>query len=332
MKITFDTQQITKDLLLKYHSQETYLEYYLGIPVQKGLSCNPLRDDHSATCSFYRNKAGEIIYKDFSGFCSVNFIGVVMLKYDVSYYKAMQIIANDFGIIKRPDLVKTEKPISDTTREFKDPGPCKIQVEIQTFSDDDLKWWKSFGIDEKTLKKFKVYSCKNVFLNGEYFTSSTPNQKIFGYYRGKDANGLELWRIYFPGRSQYKFLSNWKGFMIQGAKQLPKDGDLLVITKSLKDVMLLDTFGVTALAPCSENICITKQQLEKLKLRFKHIVMFYDNDLPGISNMRKFRKDLGLQAFWIPRKYEAKDISDYCKKYGRESTKKLIEKAIELIK
>ena len=53
--------KITKDYLLERASQETYLEYYLGIPVKKGLYRSPLRKDDKPTCSFYRNKNGDII-------------------------------------------------------------------------------------------------------------------------------------------------------------------------------------------------------------------------------------------------------------------------------
>lgn len=35
--------KITKKYLLERQSQETYLEYYLGIPVKKGLFKSPLR-------------------------------------------------------------------------------------------------------------------------------------------------------------------------------------------------------------------------------------------------------------------------------------------------
>ena len=33
-----------------------------------------------------------------------------------------------------------------------------------------------------------------------------------------------------------------------------------------------------------------------------------------------------LKFFWIPRKYGAKDISDFIKKYGLEETKLYVEK------
>lgn len=333
MVVNFDNvePQITKKFLLEQHSQETYLEYYLGIPVKKGLFCSPLRKDNSPTCSFYKNKAGDIIFKDFSGHFYGNFINVVMFQYDCSYYKALQIIANDFGLINRPKLPKKAQPVQESNTVFKDSGPAQIRVEVQDFTDEELHWWDKYGITKEILKKFRVYSCKTVFLDGSYFTSSTKNQRIFGYYRGKDVNGIELWRIYFPGRTSFKFLSNWKASMIQGAKQLQKTGDILVVTKSMKDVMCLYSLGIPAVAPNSETLFLSEAQLEKLKTRFKHIVVFYDNDLAGLSNMKKIRKKFNVLCFWIPRKYGAKDISDFYVKYGRETTLQLINEAKERI-
>jgi DNA primase len=116
--------------------------------------------------------------------------------------------------------------------------------------------------------------------------------------------------------------------MLQGAKQLPEGGDLLVITKSMKDVMCLYSLGITALAPNSENLFLTQNQYDKLKKRFKTIILFYDNDLPGIHNMNKFRKQFDIKCIWIPRKYGAKDISDFYKMYGREKTIELVNQAL----
>lgn len=323
MKLEYEPV-ITKQYLLEKQSQETYMEYYLGIPVKKGLFKSPLRQDNSPTCSFYVNKAGELIFKDFSGQFYGNFISVVMYKYSCSYYMALQIIANDFGYINHPKLVKNSKPIEVSKNSLKDVGPCKIQIEAKDFSEEELQWWLQYGITKEILKKFWVYSCKSVFLNGQYFTGSSSKSFIFGYYRGKDSEGLELWRIYFPNRTSYRFLSNWKACLLQGSKQLPKQGDTLVITKSLKDVMCLYSIGITAIAPNSENLFVSESQFAKLKSRFTNIIVFYDNDLAGISNMNKIRKKFKVQCVWIPRKYGAKDISDFYKKYGKNKTIELI--------
>ena len=52
--------------------------------------------------------------------------------------------------------------------------------------------------------------------------------------------------------------------MLQGAHQLPAEGELLVVTKSMKDVMCLYSLGITAIAPNSENLFLTESQFEKL--------------------------------------------------------------------
>lgn len=107
-------------------------------------------------------------------------------------------------------------------------------------------------------------------------------------------------------------------------------GDYVVITKSLKDCMCLYEYGIPAIAPNSENLFITDKQYQKLKEKYRHIILFYDNDLPGITNANKIRKQYpDLKVTFIPRKYDAKDISDFRKKYGKKKTQQLINSALE---
>lgn len=319
--------KITKNYLLQHFSEETYMEYYLGIKVKKGLFKSPLRRDNSPTCSFYRNTNRELIFKDFNGSFYGNFIDVVMYKYHIDYYHALRVIANDFGIIKNNKIIKHKGIINSNIPVFKDTGKAKIQVEIKDYTKKELDWWKNYGISIELLNKYKVFSCKTIFLNGNVFNVNN-NQLIFGYYGGKQ-NGIELWRIYFPNRTNFRFLTNWSAKKIQGFEQLPKVGKILIITKSMKDTMCLNSLGLSACAPNSENLFISDNVLTNLKSRFKYIVVFYDNDLPGIHNMNKIKKDhKDLIYFYIPRKYKAKDISDFRKKYGRYKTLQFIKNNI----
>ena len=324
MNFTFEPK-ITKGYLLSKYSEETYMEYYLGIKVKKGLFKSPLRRDNTPTCSFYRNKSGDLIFHDFSGDFYGNFISVVMRKYNVSYSKALNIIAEDFGFKSKTENYKIVIPESQSKLEKS--GPSNIQVEIKDFDNKELNWWKEYGITKEILNKFKVYSCKNIFLNGE-LVNTNNNNLIFGYYGGKK-DKLELWRIYFPGRKTYRFLTNWPSKKIQGYNQLPKDGKLLVITKSMKDCMTLYSLGIPEIAPNSEHIFISDNMLKELKTRFKYIVVMYDNDLPGISNMNKIkRKHPELIYYFIPRKYNVKDISDFYKTYKKKKTISFIKEVI----
>lgn len=327
MKFNLTPSRITKEYLLSKNSQETYLEYYLGLKVRKGLYKSPLRKDNSPTCAFFRGTSGDIVFKDFSGHFCGDFVKVVQFKYNCSYQTALNIVANDFGIKQFKNLQKNAKPIQISTSNFTGTGSSEIRVELQPFTTSELNWFGEIGITKEILRKFKVYSCKTVFLNNHIHTVSTEKYPAFGYYRGKDSNGIELWRIYYPTRKNYRFISNWKSSMIQGFQQLPENGDLLVVTKSLKDVMCLYSLGITAIAPNSENLFLSEFQYNSLKSRFKTIVLFYDNDKAGLHNMWKFRNQFPeLKCIWLP-KESAKDISDYYRKYGREETLKIIEKA-----
>ena len=327
MDIRFEPE-VTTELILQRLSQETIMEHYLGVPVTKGLFCSPLRGDNNPTCSFYKNSRGYLIFKDFSGAFYGNCFDVVKYKYNCSYYKALQIIANDFGLINRKNLTKHEKLIDYTGTVFKEREKTILQAEIKEFTKEELSWWNQYGITKSTLEKFGVYSCKSIFVNGNFSTSSTSRNYIFGYYRGKK-DGIELWRFYFPQRKYYRFLSNWSSNMVQGGLQLPKSGNVIVVTKSMKDVMCLHEFGICSIAPNSETLFLSEEKYNLLKDRFKTIVTFYDNDLAGISNMSKIKKKFNCPCLFIPRYYAAKDVSDFYKKYGRDETVKLINYGIE---
>lgn len=324
--------KITKELILSRFSEEQLMEYYLHIPVKKGLFRSPLRRDKQPTCSFYRNKSGTLIFKDFATGQHLNVFDVVQSIFRCDYFESLRIIANDFGIVRDNALHKNPGKINLNPIKIKDKEISKIQIEVQEFTDSELKWWGKYGISKDILKRFDVYSCKHVFLNDQLFAESQQHCPIFGYY-GKKYQGLELWRCYFPKRTSFRFITNWPSKKIQGYDQLPKKGKLLVITKSMKDSMCLYSCGITACAPNSENLFIPDKVLEDLKNRFENIVVLYDNDRPGLYNMAKIRKEHPeLTYVFIPKRYGSKDISDFYKDHGRKETLNLIKTFILWLK
>lgn len=324
--------KITKELILSRFSEEQLMEYYLHIPVKKGLFRSPLRRDKQPTCSFYRNKSGTLIFKDFATGQHLNIFDVVQSIFRCDYFESLRIIANDFGIVRDNALHKNPGKINLNPIKIKDKEISKIQIEVQEFTDSELKWWGKYGISKDILKRFDVYSCKHVFLNDQLFAESQQHCPIFGYY-GKKYQGLELWRCYFPKRTSFRFITNWPSKKIQGYDQLPKKGKLLVITKSMKDSMCLYSCGITACAPNSENLFIPDKVLEDLKNRFENIVVLYDNDRPGLYNMAKIRKEHPeLTYVFIPKRYGSKDISDFYKDHGRKETLNLIKTFILWLK
>ena len=321
--------KITKEFLLSKNNEETYMTYYLGIPVQKGLFKSPLRSDNHVTCSFFKGKSGTLYFKDFANGECLNFEGVVMKKFNCSYHDALKIIAKDFGYTNSTVIKKQAIKIQP---KFEGDKQTFIQSELKEFSESELKWWGSFGITKDILNKFKVYSCKTVFLNGNIYAQSAQHSPIYGYYFGKKEN-IEQWRIYMPKRKEFRFIGNVSNKTIQGYKQLPKSGKILVITKSMKDVMTLYSFGIPAIAPNSETQFISEKVFDELKQRFKHIILLYDNDLTGIKFTNKIRKRFPeLKVSIIPRNTGAKDISDYYHMYGKEKTLDFIKEGIKYLK
>lgn len=325
---TFEPK-ITKEFLLSKNNEETYMAYYLGAPVNKGLFVSPLRDDKHKTCSYFRGKSGTLYFKDFATGQCLDFVNVVMTKYSCNYHEAIRIIAKDFGYTTSAPIKTSAIKIQP---KFEGNKQTFIRVEVKDFTEAELKWWNSFGITKEILNKFKVYSCKTVFLNNYIYAQSAQHSPIYGYYFGKKEN-IEQWRIYMPKRKEFRFIGNVSTKTIQGYKQLPKKGKVVVITKSMKDVLCLYSLGISAIAPNSETQFVSEKVLEELKQRFEYIALLYDNDLTGVKFTNKLRKQHPeLIVTLIPRSTGAKDISDHYRLHGRSKTLELIKSAIKIYK
>ena len=331
MNLSFEPK-LSKELILSRFSEEQLMEYYLRIPVKKGLFRSPLRDDKNPTCSFFRNNKGTLLFKDFATGQCLDIFSIVQQMFKCNYFEALKIIANDFGIIQNKSIKRNPGKINENPIKIEDKELSKIQVEIQDFTDLELKWWEKYGITKDILQKYQVYSCKYVFLNGNLLAKSQQHCPIFGYY-GKKYHGLELWKIYFPKRTNYRFIGNYPCKKLQGYDNLPKSGKICVITKSQKDVMALYAYGIPACAPNSETIIPSEFIINDLTSRFEHVFALWDNDITGVTFLNKIKKKYPqIKCLIIPRNLEAKDFSDLRAKYGYKKTKEFIIQYLQSIK
>lgn len=326
--------KITKEYILSLVSQESIFNYYLNFEVSsKKLVVSPFRGDKQPTCAFYKSQNGIVYFHDFATNEHISCFQAVMKLFNLNYYQALDKIAADFKLIDNPEI-QTRR--IEFQPELTETESAKIQCQIKDFTNEELKWWESFGINQKLLKKFHVFSIQHVFLNGELKFTSSDKNPIYGYYFGKDKNGNEQWKLYFPANKsngRLRFLGNLKNKKLQGYKQLPESGDILVITKSLKDCMSFRAYKINAVAPSSESTFCTEEQILKFKKRFKHIVVMYDQDRAGLSNMAKIRhKYSDLDYFVIPRFLKCKDFSDLRKMYGEEKTKVMLNECLNYFK
>lgn len=311
MEFKFEPEEITKDLLLNYRSEEDFFRMYLGVVPQKGKSYkNPLRDDKRSGCSFFRTKNG-LYFRDFARNKNYSFINVVMEKYHIGYHEALEQIASDIGLLSNGTIryIHGEKKESNIVSIGK---KANIQVTIQSFSDEQLEWWYSFGVPSSILEKYRVYSLKAVFLNENLYCLSSDRNPAYGYYFGKK-NGQEIWKIYFPLRETKRFLSNCDSSIIQGIRQIDILKEYLLITKSLKDVMFVKSFDVSSIAPNSETFTFSENIYKRFDSKF-NLFLLFDNDYAGVVNSSKWKKKYkNLTVLFIKRKY-GKDLTDVYKK------------------
>lgn len=330
-------EKLTPELILSKVSEESIMQFYLGFDVHsKKLFKSVLRSDRHPTCSLYRNSKNQLIYKDFATGQYLNCWAFVQAKFGCSFWEALKIVANDFNIQHDSSLKKNRGKIDYNVKKIADKDVAKIQVEIQDFTELELKWWNKYGITRETLEKFNVFSCKHVFLNDQLFSQSQQHCPIFGYYGGKlKKNGekIELWKIYYPKKASFRFLGNYPANILQGYNKLPRKGNVCVITKSLKDCLALYEYGIPACAPNSETVIPKESTIDDLTSRFKYVFALWDNDQTGVTFLNKIKRQYPqLKCLIIPRKLGAKDFSDLRAKYGRKKTQQFIKQYLESLK
>ena len=141
----------------------------------------------------------------------------------------------------------------------------------------------------------------------------------------------DRFKIYRPLASKYtKWRTNLTNRHVQGLSELPQEGgNLLIITKSLKDVMCLYEMGFNAIAASSETTFIPDDILNLLQTKWKNIIILYDRDKTGMKTAREYSKKYGLDAIFVHKKFKAKDISDAVRDNGFFAVKNWLTKTVE---
>ncbi len=287
--------------------------------------CSELRKDKSPTCSIiYWNK--KLLYKDFGTGESHDCFSYIQAKYNLTFVEALRVVDVDFCLnLSSKDPYK--KSVATTygfdSQAFKEKQTTIIKKKARKWTVEDQNYWNSFGIRIETLTKFAVEPISHFWINDARFTCDTIT---YAY----NLNGK--YKLYSPLKKENKWISNTDSKCIQGIQGLQgvKEEQLLILTKSLKDVMCLYELGYYAIALQSEMIMPSPELIKKLRLMFYNVVILYDNDYesetnPGQTMANKICEVYGLQNIIIPSHYEAKDISDLIKSKGKETALRVLK-------
>ena len=299
---------------------------------------NRAKKDTNASCRI-EFIGGDLLYTDF-GEGSYYVIQYVMRKFGLEYRDVLRKINADFnlGLIDedtRP--IKTTPGINVLTRTpvFKEKSTTIIQVKYADFTEEDLDYWKGFGWDAPMLTTSGIKAIDYFWLTMHHknidnaaFCVEGELAYTFDYYHN---NGTFRRKLYFPDQlHDRRFLSNVDDTIVQNWPSLPKDGgDLLVITKSLKDCGPFMKLGHHAIAPNNEKVFIPDEvYYKKLLPKWNNIVLWWDNDAVGLRYGTQFGKKYGLQAIFNPPN-APKDPSDFWKEYGGNEFNYLLKSLVK---
>jgi len=294
-----------------------------------------LRQDEHPSCYIY-STGTKLLYKDFGDGTSLASLDYVMRKFGLDFLGAIKRINIDFNLQLGFDTTsKLDVPMAYFGLPDKQPSleelklkKASIKVTIRPWSIiHDLKYWKDkYNISVNDLNKFNVYAISHYWINDKLYGCGNNS---YAYYFGKQDN-IDVWKIYQPyNNKSSKWFSNADSSVIQGYNQLAANGDLLIITKALKDVIILDKLGYNSVAPNSEGIVINQEQFDDLNSRFKKIVVLFDNDEAGIIYANKYKLKYNIQTIEIPLDKGVKDPSDFVDKYSYDELKQFIDEEIK---
>jgi hypothetical protein len=326
---------LSKEFVLERLTEEEIFEQYLGVEVQTQRKFrNPLRQDKHPTCTFsYRG--GRLRFRDWAWNRPMDCFDLVAYIYNTNYEGALEQIAADFNLADKKPRKKAINQMAlreEHNKKASQSGPyTEILVHISDWKEQERSYLRAHGISGEQVQKFNCLPIDKVWVNGKDIWYYSEEDPAIGYYFGTAENGLQRWKIYFYKRDERRFLCNTS--LVQGWPQLPDSGDLCVITKSLKDVMALHSFGITAVAPQAESVAPPDDKMKELKDRFTHVVSLYDFDYAGVCTANQMRKEHNIPALFLTDgrfdtlDFGAKDFSDYVRDFGRQATWGLIEEA-----
>ena len=316
---------ITKEDILQHVTQEEVFGFYMGEDIKDlGVFHSPLREDNipSFALYFHKHNNNTLMFKDFATNDCGDFVVLVMKMFDLNYSNALLKIAYDFKLGNFS--VKADKQ-EITYTNIKQKKRVELGVKLRDWTIKDKKFWTSFGITKSTLQKFNVYPISYVFYNQ---TAVRTHEYAYVYVEQKD--DVVSYKIYQPYESKTKkWINNANYSVHQGYRQLPESGELLIVTKSLKDVMSIhDCLGIPAIGLQSESVMIKPTVMDEYKERFSKVICLFDNDEAGIKLTQEFSKVFGIPYILVPDKYNVTDFSDLVQSQGKDKAVEIFKKLI----
>lgn len=284
-------------------------------------------NDNNPDCWIYKSSNNQLKYKDFGTGENYTIIGYIQRKYNCTFKECLTIISNDFKLSKSKIIVNKETKLLNFEENIPN-NRVRIDILSQSFNHNDFCYWSRYKIPLELLQDYNIYSARQVHLirKDKITIYNYTKQNPIYAYRFTNEEGY-CYKIYFPysPNKKYKWLFNGRNHNIEGISQLSLTGDLLIITKSLKDVLIYRLLGIDAISLQGEANILSPIMAEQLSKRFKTILVNLDEDKIGIESSNKMYELYSFKYYFIE---DHKDISDYIEFHTIQQTKDMLKRKI----
>lgn len=322
----FDDEEI-----LERVDEYTLYCFYLGFEPQIAWAYHsPVRAQHdedeipSWSMFYSRHRYLTFKWKDNARGVTGDIFDLVSIRFGISRVGAYGKVCHDFGLHNDPDM-----DILPKIKLYEAPPALHKDIRIKsrpTYRPQDLAFYQQFNIRPSILHRYHAtslicYWTLYIKNDGEEQWSNPrfPRGLGFGYRIG------ERYQIYQPSESKdWKFRTSFREDDVMGLKQLRGRYELLVITKSMKDVMFFDSIGIDAIASHSENRGLPQFVFDEVIPKYKQVVVWFDND--GKESAEKYFP--GLTKVYVPVLAGQKDPTDYCKVHGPHEAVRMVKEVL----
>jgi hypothetical protein len=288
---------INKEELLKRVTQEEIFSLVFKYkPEEYSYTTSPIRDDTKPNC-FFEYKEGKLWFIDFANsqvwqgirLSHLDCFAMVQVYFKIpNFYMSLVFIYQQLieGKENLLPFLETEK------KETKTKEKIKILIEARAFNLHDKSFWQDrYRISKDNLIEDKVFPFIKYYLLNTKKGSLIFEAKGIAYSYNNFSNGRK--KLYFPLKEgKARFITNCSRNDIGGIDTLVTYGKQLVITKSYKDYRVLKNLGKNVVWFQNEGMIPEDCVLLPLLARFEKIIVWFDNDSPGIIAANKVVKHI----------------------------------------
>ena len=359
--------KLTKEVILANVSQITIFSTYLNISDSVIKYCidtgdlikSPLRDDNHPTCGFRYDKRGKLKFRDFAGYFWGDCFDLVAYIMSYMYGRSIDIsnkhdfvrVLTHITFVFKDIFYGTKKDInllSEIDNSLVKIKQSKNVIEIvsRDWNENDIKYWKQFGITLRDLNINFVIPVDQFYINRKI--NPTPKyfyddkDPCYGYILGQDKHGIYNIKLYFPNRdkSYTRFICNCNH--LEGIQQLERDDyDIIVITKSTKDRIAISSAikrynslygeGLKINIGCinipNETYHLRQNEYVWLSSKLNEdgfLVSLMDNDRTGKVEAIWLKRNYDIVPILIPAKYKSKDFSELVQNNDNDTVNRII--------